>query len=120
MKTLRTLALGLMTTVFLYGVSHATPRGTTLATSRTTIVLQNGFEARVQAAEKRISALKQKLGTNPEYKQHRGALATLENRKNTLKAKMKTVTKDAAAQSQLEQEVKQLEDKVAELEGSMK
>lgn len=80
--------------------------------------LQGGnLQARLDALEKRISALKQAIA-KPEYKQHRAAVASLENRKNTIKFNLKST--DVKVKSQLEQQIKELEDKVAALESSIK
>ena len=92
------------------------------AESSTAVGLYQGsdLDSRLQAVEKRINALKQSVSTKSEYKSHRGAVATLENRKNTLKASIKTGPKNNAARPQLEQDMKALEDKVAELENQIK
>jgi hypothetical protein len=85
--------------------------------SFTAILQGSDLEARIAAVEKRIAALKQAVA-NPQNKQHRASVASLENRKNTIKFNLKST--DAKVKAQLEQQIKELEDKVAALESSVK
>ena len=75
------------------------------------------LEARVAAVEKRINAIKATIDANAQLRSHRGAVASLENRKNNVKFKLKSA--DAAAKAQLESDLKELEAKVTELEGTV-
>ena len=75
------------------------------------------LDARLAAIEKRIYALKQLIADKPQFKQHRGALSSIENKKNSLKAKLKSKDRN---NSQIEQDLNDLESKVAALESAVK
>ena len=84
----------------------------------TSVQQSSDLEARVADVEKRINAVKETINANAQLRSHRGAVASLENRKNTVKFKMKAG--DAAAKAQLENDLKDLEAKVTELENAIK
>jgi hypothetical protein len=103
-----------------FGAFAKLPTGSTAVSLNTTVYQGSALDARLLEVEKRINILKQSVSTKPQFKQHRGTVATLENRKNSLKAQIKTGPKNNASRPQLEQEMKALEDKLSELESQVK
>lgn len=117
-RFMKRFAFALAVPVTLFAATQLVNAKTVKAQTQVSVLQGSDLAARVDAVEKRIVALKTAVKNNAQNKQHQGAVATLENRKNTIKFKMKGT--DAASKAQLEQDLKQLEDKVTELEKSVK